>query len=170
MKTFRLTKLLCVIPILMVVLVAAAATRFPSTMDQYSPFKSTTSECLICGRMRTVERRWMQSPVESIYVGDDSLWMQPQVDNKHDHWWAACSTEERPGWFDYSMIGCGGGIGGVSTLHHVATNSGADVAQPLVDEYLQLTQCGDLKSVRDFVQQRIMPALQNRPHAPAVAQ
>lgn len=170
MPTFRLTKLFCVFSILAVALVAAAAIGFPSAIDQYAPFESTTSECLICGRMRTVERRWMQSPAESIYVGDDSLWMQPQVDSEHDHWWAACSTEERPGWFDYSMIGCGGGVGGVSTLHHVATNRGADVAQPLVNEYLQLTQGGDLKSVRNFVQYRVMPALQDRPRAPAVAQ
>jgi len=75
MKTFRLTKLLCVFPILAVALGAAAAISFPSAVDQYAPYESTTSECLICGRMQTVEHRWMQSPAESIYVGADSLWM-----------------------------------------------------------------------------------------------
>ncbi len=170
MKTFRLTKLLCVFPILAVALVAAAAIGFPSAVDQYAPYESTTSECLICGRMRTVEHRWMQSPAESIYAGDDSLWMQPQVDNKHDHWWVACSTEGRPGWFDYSMIGCGGGVGGVSTLHYVETYRGVEVAQPLIIEYLQLTQDHDVKSVRDFVQQKLMPALQDRPDTPPEAE
>lgn len=170
MKKFRLTKLLCVFPILAVALVAAAAISFPSAVDQFAPFESTTSECLICGRMQTVEQRWMQSPAESIYVGNDALWMQPQVDSKHDHWWIFCSTHERPGWFKRSYFGCGGGVGGVSTLHHVATNRGAEVAQPLVAEYLKLTQGGDLKAVRDFVQQKLMPALQDRPRAPAVAQ
>lgn len=170
MKTFRLTKLLCVFPILAVALVAAAAIVFPSTVEQYAPYESTTSECLICGRMLTVEQRWMQSPTESIYVGDDALWIQPQVDSEHEHWWAACSNEARSGWFDYSMIGCGGGVGGVSTLHHVVTYRGIEVAQPLVDEYLQLTQDGNLKAVRDFVQQRVMPALQDQPDVPADAQ
>ena len=47
MKTLRLTKLLCVFPILAVVLVAAATIGFPSAIDQYAPFESTTSEYLI---------------------------------------------------------------------------------------------------------------------------
>jgi hypothetical protein len=47
MKTLRLTKLLCVFPILAVALVAAATIGFPSAIDQYAPFESTTSEYLI---------------------------------------------------------------------------------------------------------------------------
>ena len=47
MPTFRLTKLFCVFSILAVALVAAAAIGFPSAIDQYAPFESTTSEYLI---------------------------------------------------------------------------------------------------------------------------
>lgn len=170
MKTFRLTKLLCVFPILAVALVAGAAIALPSAVDEYAPFESTTSECLICGRMQTIENRWLQKPTNSMHVGTDSLWIQPQIDDKHKHWWIFCSTHERPGWFKRSYFGCGGGVGGVSTLHHVATRRDTEVAQPLVDEYLQLTQGGDLKVVRDFVQQKVMPALHDQPDVPADAQ
>lgn len=166
MKTFRLTKLLCVFPILAVVLVAGLALGIPTTVEQYAPYESTTSECLICGRMQTIEKRWMQDQASSIYAGEDSLWMQPQVDNEHEHWWVGCSTASRPDWFGNLLFGCGGGVGGVSSLHYLAKSKGQDVSQPYVQKYVQLTKTGDLKAVRDFVQQEIVTTFQE----PAVTQ
>lgn len=163
MKTFRLTKLLCVFPVLAVGLVVATAVGIPATVDEFAPFESTTSECLICGQMQTTEKRWMQNPTSSVYGSEASLWLQTRVDRSHDHWWVGCSTHSRYGWFASSFFGCGGGIGGVWSLHSLATSRGDNFTQPYLQKYLQLTETGDLTSVRNFVQEEILPALQNPP-------
>ena len=163
MKTFRLTKLLCVFPVLAVASIAGVAIGVPSTVEEFAPLQSSTSECLSCGRMQTIERRWMQNPTSSIHAGADSLWMQPHVDSEHDHWWVECSSAERRDWFDNVMFGCGGCTLGVWTMHQLAISKGDQFAQPFVQKYLLLTETGDLKSVREFVQEEILPALQEPP-------
>jgi hypothetical protein len=163
MKTFRLTKLLSVFPVLAVALVAGAAVGVPATVERFAPYSSTTSECLVCGRMQTIEKRWLQDQTSSIYAGEDSLWMQPQVDNEHEHWWVGCSPASRPNWYGDLLFGCGGGIGGVSSLHHLSKSKGHEFSQPYLQNYLQLTKADNLKAVRDFVQEEILPALQDSP-------
>ncbi|MGZ0174404.1 MAG: hypothetical protein ACKVHE_33285, partial [Planctomycetales bacterium] len=123
------------------------------------PFHETTSECLVCGRMRTVGQSWLQAPTETFSGRADSEWMQAKILGKHDHWWVGCSTHARPKWFAASYFGCGGGIGGVSQLHQLAISRGEDVAKPFVREYQQLLIDGDLNSIREFIQNDVHAAL-----------
>ncbi|MGZ0168568.1 MAG: hypothetical protein ACKVHE_03330 [Planctomycetales bacterium] len=166
MKPFRLTTILCAFAVF---LIAGTAIGFPIAVERGAPYRITTSECLICGRMQTVERRWRRAPKETIEAHKDSLWMQPQIDKEHDHWWIRGSTEERPSWFAGAYIGCGGGIGGVSRLHYLATKRGAGVAESFVLKYKQLLIDGDLKSIREFVENEVQAALTNPPKQTAAA-
>ena len=159
MKPFRLTAMLAIFAI---VLVAGAAVGFPIAVERGAPYSITTSECLICGRSRTVDRQWKQSPKETIETHKQSLWMQPQIDSRHEHWWVVGSQEERPEWFAYASIGCGG-VGGVSSLHYLATKKGDDVAGPVVLKYLQLVEERDLESILNFVRNDVQTALQDPP-------
>jgi hypothetical protein len=162
MKTFRLTTLLCVFAILAAAMAYGAAIAYPIAVEHGAPYRITSSECLICGRSRTIEWRWKQSPIETIEAYPHSLWIEPQIDIGHDHWWVGSSSEGRSNWFGYTEIGCGG-IGGVSSLHYLATKKGDDVARPHVQKYLQLLNKGDLDAIRNFVDSELGRALQDPP-------
>ncbi|MFT5327834.1 MAG: hypothetical protein ACI8P0_005740, partial [Planctomycetaceae bacterium] len=73
-------------------------------------------------------------------------------------------------WFDDSYISCGGGIGGVSSPHDLATKRGDDVARPFVVQYLGLLKEGDLDAIREFVHTDVSQALQDPPVADPVVQ
>ncbi|MDA1166447.1 MAG: hypothetical protein O3B13_25405 [Planctomycetota bacterium] len=156
MKPFRLTAMLSVFA---VALIASAAIGVPIAIEKGAPYRITSSECLVCGRMQTIERRWSQPPEESIEAHKDAIWMARHLPDKHDHWWVPGSAESRDEWFGYSLSACGGGVGGVSLLHYLAQKRGQDIAGPFVQEYLQLVNEGDLESIRSFVQSDVQNAL-----------
>ncbi|MFT5095418.1 MAG: hypothetical protein ACI93T_004265 [Porticoccaceae bacterium] len=170
MKTFRLRTLLCVFAVLAAAMAYGAAIAYPIAVERGAPYQITYSECLICGRSRTIERRWKASPKETIVANPNSVWMQPKIDDEHDHWWVGSSSEGRSNWFDDSYISCGGGIGGVSSPHDLATKRGDDVARPFVVQYLGLLKEGDLDAIRNFVRTDVSQALQDPPVANLVVQ
>ena len=57
MKTFRLRTLLCVFAVLAAAMAYGAAIAYPIAVERGAPYQITYSECLICGRSRTIERR-----------------------------------------------------------------------------------------------------------------
>ena len=167
MKTFRLSKLLCVFAILTAAIVYGAMVVYPIAVERSAPYRITYSECLVCGRSRMVEQRWQQAPKETIEAHPHSLWMRPQIDDEHGHWWVGGSSEWRSNWFGYSGVSCGG-VGAVSSLHYLATKKGDDVARPFVAKYLQLLEEGDLDAIRNFVHTDVRPATHESPVAEPV--
>ncbi|MFT5323669.1 MAG: hypothetical protein ACI8P0_001520, partial [Planctomycetaceae bacterium] len=49
-----------------------AAIAYPIAVERGAPYQVTYSECLICGRSRTIERRWKASPKETIVANPNS--------------------------------------------------------------------------------------------------
>lgn len=163
MTTRQLTRLLGIYSLMVIGLAAGVVWGLPLVAQHAAPFQEVTSECLVCGRMRTVVKSWLQAPTESFSDGEDFQWMQPKIDPRHDHWWISCSTHARPDWFAHSHIGCGGGIGGVSLLHQLAIARGEDVASPYTQKYQQLLADRNLKAIREFVHHDVQEALTHPP-------
>ena len=141
------------------IILLTALVGLPIIIVKAAPYRITTSECLICGRIQTVERHWMQAPQETIETHKQSLWMDAHIGEHTEHWWSGCSSEQRTYWFGRASIGCGG-IGGVSSLHYLAEKSGEDVAAPFIEKYLQLIEAGDRESIESVVRNDVQTAWQ----------
>lgn len=146
-------------PQFVVVLFAAAALvgGMPLLIAVGAPYQIATSECLVCGRMRSVDDRWLRTPVETIDESETSNWMDRHLQGHSEHWWSGCSTETRGSWFHSASIGCGG-IGGVSSLQRLAQAVGPEQAEPFIERYLQLVELRDHFALVEFVRGELQPA------------
>lgn len=136
----------------------AAVVGIPVLIEKAAPYEITVSECLVCGRIQSVERKWMQAPRKSIETPDSTVWLEKQTNPEHDHWWVGCSTEVRPRWFASSMIGCGG-VGAISSLHYLSKKRGHESVEPYVSRYMELVTERDLASIQEFVWNDLQAAL-----------